>query len=139
MKTARVYLPKRKLCESSGSYVKSAKNLFRSPATKKSGYAFRRNLIFILFEDGNRTRSNSEQSGGLFVRRGNERKRDDLFLIDAGKSYSAVHFDKLECTDVTLLNSGEKLLYFFRSHYYYHRNFFIAFVAYFIKSINNKP
>ena len=34
MKTARVYLPKKKLCESSGSYVKSAKNLFRSPATK---------------------------------------------------------------------------------------------------------
>ena len=34
MKTARVYLQKKKLCESSGSYVKSAKNLFRSPATK---------------------------------------------------------------------------------------------------------
>ena len=33
MKTARVYLPKKKLCESSGSYVKPAKNLFRSPAT----------------------------------------------------------------------------------------------------------
>ena len=37
MKTARVYLQKKKLCESSGSYVKSAKNLFRSPATYK-GY-----------------------------------------------------------------------------------------------------
>ena len=33
MKTARVYLPKKKLCESSGSYVKPAKNLFRSLAT----------------------------------------------------------------------------------------------------------
>ena len=37
MKTARVYLPKERLCESSGSYVKPAKNLFRSPATYK-GY-----------------------------------------------------------------------------------------------------
>lgn len=34
MKTARVYLPKRKQCESSGSYVKPVKNLFRSLATK---------------------------------------------------------------------------------------------------------
>ena len=34
MKTARVYLPKRKLCESLGSYLESAKNLFRSSATK---------------------------------------------------------------------------------------------------------
>ena len=37
MKTARVYLPKERLYESSGSYVKPAKNLFRSPATYK-GY-----------------------------------------------------------------------------------------------------
>ena len=34
MKTAIVYLPKRKQCESSGSYVKPVKNLFRSLATK---------------------------------------------------------------------------------------------------------
>lgn len=33
MKTARVYLPKERLCESSGPYVKPVKNLFRSPAT----------------------------------------------------------------------------------------------------------
>lgn len=37
MKTARVYLPKRKQCESSGSYVKPVKNLLRSLATYK-GY-----------------------------------------------------------------------------------------------------
>lgn len=38
MKTARVYLPKERLCESSGSYVKPAKNLFRSPATDLCDY-----------------------------------------------------------------------------------------------------
>ncbi|MGN0493835.1 MAG: hypothetical protein ACI4F7_09320, partial [Acutalibacteraceae bacterium] len=47
---------------------------FLLPLDRKSGYAFRRDLIFVLFEDGNRTRSNNKQSGGLFVRRGNERK-----------------------------------------------------------------
>ena len=36
MKTARVYLPKERLCESSGPYVKPVKNLFRSPATKSN-------------------------------------------------------------------------------------------------------
>ena len=34
MKTTRVYLPKRNQCESLGSYVRSVKNLFRSPATE---------------------------------------------------------------------------------------------------------
>ena len=32
---------------------------------------------FFLCMDGNRSRSNNKQSGGLFVRRGNERKRGD--------------------------------------------------------------
>ena len=31
----------------------------------------------IFYIDGNRTRSNNKQSSGLFVRRGNERKRGD--------------------------------------------------------------
>lgn len=43
MKTARVYLQKKKLCESSGSYVKSAKNLFRSPATNRT----QKNTLFF--------------------------------------------------------------------------------------------
>ena len=34
-------------------------------------------FVFSLLFDGNRTRSNNKQSGGLFVRRGNERKRGD--------------------------------------------------------------
>ena len=32
---------------------------------------------FFLCMDGNRSKSNNKQSGGLFVRRGNERKRGD--------------------------------------------------------------
>ena len=48
MKTARVYLPKKKLCESSGSYVKPAKNLFRSPATKNPAHFRERDFYFLL-------------------------------------------------------------------------------------------
>lgn len=48
MKTARVYLPKKKLCESSGSYEKTAKNLFCSPATKTDVLKGRRFFLLPL-------------------------------------------------------------------------------------------
>ena len=46
MKTARVYLPKERLCESSGPYVKPVKNLFRSPATS-SDILFRVSVFLL--------------------------------------------------------------------------------------------
>ena len=49
---------------------------FPSPAPKREVVPLGTASLFCC-TDGNRTRSNNKQSGGLFVRRGNERKRGD--------------------------------------------------------------
>ena len=69
MKTARVYLPKKKLCESSGSYVKPAKNLFRSPATNST------NPNFLMIGDGSVLLFCNIHSQNRFADKSNDERR----------------------------------------------------------------
>ena len=74
---------------------------FPSPAPKREVVPLGTASLFC-YTDGNRTRSNNKQSTGLFVRRGNERKRGDRHGSAETNSHHPLQKEKL-CLQVRLL------------------------------------